>query len=132
MIRTEENWKEIEENNKLIATFLGYEYIPHSNTESYPGWRKIGSKPMCKTAYGIGQTFLCRKHRDLSFHYDWNWMMYVVEKIEELGYFFMINKWSAVYTGKTQKAISMTQVGTKKENTYIVISAFVRWYNEQH
>lgn len=143
MERTEDNWKEIEENNKLIATFLGYEYIPYSNTESYPGWRKAGKQPLLKvSSTGIGQLTLCRKHRDLLFHKDWNWMMYVVEKIESMDTHSRVtHSYSVEITGNGTTIRPNVWAGDRwiirynlrnkrKECTYSAIVQFVKKYQE--
>lgn len=85
MKRTAENWKQITKDNKMLAEFLGYAYIPlNKNSNTAPGWRKPGAT-LSKLGTGIGYPYLCRKHRDLVFHCDWNWLMTVVEEITKLG-----------------------------------------------
>jgi len=79
------------ESNKLLAKFMGYEYVPHLPEAIYkPGWwykntpdkySKIGSKP---TKF-VESYFLCRRHGDLRYSNEWNWLMRVVEKIEKLN-----------------------------------------------
>ena len=54
----------METNNKIIAEFMGY--IKHTQTKAY------------LTTDGYFH------ERDLKFHKDWNWLMEVVEKIENL------------------------------------------------
>ena len=68
------------------------------------------------------------------FHYhdEWDWLMPVIEKIEDLGYFCMINKWTSVYTGTDGERISVTSVegDSKITNTFIACIEFIKWYNE--
>lgn len=74
------------ESNKLMAEFLGYKYYPYSDTENYPGWRKESYEILHKLNIQgevSKRTYLCRNHKELSFDTDWNWLMQVVEKIEE-------------------------------------------------
>lgn len=63
---------------------------------------------------------------------DWNSLMTVVEKIESLGYFVMINKWSSVYMGpeSQRKSISSNFGDSKIDNTYQAVCQFIKWYNE--
>lgn len=66
------------------------------------------------------------------FKKDWNMLMSVIEKIEELGYFCIINKWTAIYTGSKDERTSITTVEnrSKIENTYKAILIFINWYNK--
>jgi hypothetical protein len=68
------------------------------------------------------------------YHKSWNNLMLTVDKIEELGYFVMINKWTSVYTGTDNERISITSVegGTKLENTYKAILEFITWFNNKN
>jgi hypothetical protein len=67
------NQQEILYNNKLLAHFMGGKYWPRSwnpfkkyhNRYQFPGFR-VGIPP-----------------NELKFHKDWNWLMWVVEKIEQ-------------------------------------------------
>jgi hypothetical protein len=65
--------KNIVENNKLIAEFLGYSQ-PHPDYPNTTYWYKKDCQPLTI----------------LLFHSDWSWLMRVVEKIERLGYVFEI------------------------------------------
>jgi len=68
------------ENNKIIARYLGYEYFGVPNNE--PGWRKSTFIHL-QLGVGIGRPYLCRKHRDLEFDTNWNWLMFIVEEINK-------------------------------------------------
>jgi len=63
------------ESNKLMAEFLGYSYHHKHNQFYFAGWSK-----------GKSGEYLCRTHQQLKFDTDWNWLMKVVEKIENLGF----------------------------------------------
>lgn len=77
--------KNILKGNKIIAQYLGYEYIPHNNKGSLkPGWWKLeGSlenKEKLQTLEPIfrkvGESrFLCRNHKGLRFYNSWDWLM---------------------------------------------------------
>ena len=79
------------ENNKLIAEFMGYKYFPFNSKLKkkrfkWLGWRKDKlSLPKGCTIGKIGERYyLDRRHKDLKFHEDWDWLMPVVEKINKL------------------------------------------------
>ena len=85
------NNKEIIEMNKVIARFMGYEYFPYEGvpndrtfTSEFFGWR---AKDLPNTVLGLAPEhwFLCRKHFELAFHYDWSWLMRVINKIHSIG-----------------------------------------------
>lgn len=95
MKRTKDNWKQIEETNKAMARFLGYEYFPLKQgiPNQQPGWKKSDDHPVHEKLFsqGIGKHYLCRVHKELKFHSDWNWLMAVVEKLLGLGYEFRLD-----------------------------------------
>jgi hypothetical protein len=94
--------KELMEGNKIIAKFLGYEYVPGNQPiiEEYwytePGKEKVFmtreligwvNKAPVQITKGHKITLpphvLCRNAKQLPFHETWNWVMKIVEKIEE-------------------------------------------------
>lgn len=132
----------ITENNKLLAEFLG--------------WKR---EKVVKNGKGRLYDFLCPEHievigesdseccsdcgrdtyrknylfgEDLLFHNDWNWLMEVVEKIEEtnLGSLEMQSKNLVLlqYNRKTEKYYNSTLI----ENVYNACTQFVKWYNKEN
>jgi hypothetical protein len=108
----------IKENNKLIAEFLGYTQ-PHPD---YPGatyWYKKDESPLTL----------------LSFDSDWNWLMEVVDKIENLDFIFSIHHEVVnIFNGETKEngIYSETfQGSTKLITTYNACVEFIKWYNGQ-
>lgn len=71
-------------NNKLFANFDGYTYISYLKDSVLPPgyWSnnriKENKKYPGKLEYA---GYLCRKHRDLDYHCNWNSLMKVVDKI---------------------------------------------------
>lgn len=132
------NTREISEYNELCARFLGYKYYPHP--EKNAGWRKETGHLKIKDYY------LARTTNKLSFHYDWNMIMKVINNIEKTydnfhGYF-------AVYISSNNCTIQGTKLRTTPENfhpayfseitldsklesTIYCIYLFLKWYNEQ-
>ena len=111
------------ENNKIIAEFMGYKKSI-ANT-----WFK-GNKIVQTTSF--------------KYNSDWNWLMEVVEKIED---FFEINgkelefqivsyedevKVIAKHSDKEWETIvEISADGSgKKENIYNACVEFIKWYNE--
>lgn len=127
--------EEILEYNKRCAEFLGAIYSKHAEAWGFGNAKNIGSKMF----HGIMYENVIQAERfekELKFHSDWNWIMEVVEAIEKLGYFVMINKWTSVYTGfeKEGKRIQITTVegNNKLVNTIQAINQFLIWYNKNN
>ena len=90
------------EENKLIAEFMGL--IESSIDKKY--WTE-------KTKEGIGKGELV----ELKFHKSWDWLMPVVEKIEQ------------VHEGVPQELIKLSLFSTIDE-VYNAIIEFIKWYNK--
>lgn len=110
------------ENNKLIAEFLGYE--PNTN----------GVYPIVCINEGKGWHL-----ETMKYHFDWNWLMEVVEKIESI--IFDNNNSFNVTIGSTNYCVIQDSNGdtyesvedygeTKLLTTYKAIVKFIKWYNE--
>ncbi len=119
--------KTTEQINKLIAEFMGLNVL---NREEYEK-----KKYTVENAWEIGA---------LSYHWDWNKLMPVVEKIEtistpenkEVKFLF---KW-----GKTQVTIGLDNTylynhelscisgRNRLEATYKAVLAFIEWYNKNN
>ena len=114
------------ESNKLLAEFLGYTQ-PHPDYPHTTYWYKKDEAPLTM----------------LSFDTDWNWLMEVVEKIEQLRYVTEISgnierKFTCIaYPNTSEEYISRIGYGeemflNKKYVTYQAVVAFIKWYNEQN
>jgi hypothetical protein len=115
--------EEILEYNKKCAEFLEMEFEIHSNTWRYKDWITT----------------------QLLFHSDWNWIMEVVEAIEELEnddfymeWFWLNGTNLALYQRHKQNGSNLWQylarfsdVKTKKEAVVQAINQFLIWRNEQ-
>jgi len=79
------------------------------------------------------KNWITQKNYVNPFKKDWEALMEVVNKIEKLGYFVMINKWSSVYTGSKDEHIQVTTVEgkSKKLNTYYACIAFIKFYQKK-
>lgn len=113
------------ENNKLIAEFMGYHYVAETtSTHDYF---------MVKGRY--------IRPDGIIFDTDWNWLMRVVEKIENTKYdnltfdvFISKNKTHIHYSANNEwfSNIFLHEGKTKIENTYNACVEFINWYNEQN
>ena len=118
------------ENNKIIAEFLNWEFDDLSETFETPFLKLVEPQ-----AFGDEQ-FSCKlQDFELEFHSDWNWLMEVVEKIENLSkegetYMFSITKFSARVTYKGSRIVDLPIDNTKIEAVYNACVEFIKWYNE--
>jgi len=146
----------VEENNKLIAEFMDLEYFPKAKYKSdlYEAgdqageWKETDIYVLNPTKeFNERLIFGCYADEDyyddkkpydeyywsVSYSSSWDWLIPVIEKIESLGYFCMINKWSSVYTGSQSDRINITTVEGKSkiENTHKAVTIFIKWYNKE-
>ena len=111
--------KNVTENNKLIAEFMGY--------------------PKHKIDF-VGKRLNFENSKHNTYHKDWNWLMPVVEKIES----FVLNDDNSfnVTIGATNYCVIQDSYGEIYENiedseetklltVYKAIIKFIKWYNEQ-
>lgn len=114
----------ITRHNKLIAEFMG-------GTESKDGVFSVCGK------FGIERILTM----NLEYHTSWDWLMPVVEKIENLEYidrmgrfhFNAINfeeNYTCVVTDK-EEYFTQVEGETKIDATYLSVVEFIKWYNEQ-
>ena len=129
------------ENNKIIAEFM----IKQEPTENFcvgSIGQEVGVFTGIKTEYF--------KYEDLKFHSDWNWLMEVVEKIEQTtiketyGQFnekesnaivsvVIENKFCQILSnGIYLNEIVSENEETKIEAVYNACLEFIKWYNEQN
>jgi hypothetical protein len=81
--------KEINEGNKLIAQFLGYQYIQFNNPlKIKAGWWHTNTPPILKRIPRpealTGGFYLGRSVKDLKYHSDWNQLIPIVKKCMKL------------------------------------------------
>jgi hypothetical protein len=122
--------KQIIENNKLIAMFMGA--VP--DTDELSEWWGGITFP-----HGYDRTLA------LKYHSSWDWLMPVVEKIEnfstggegyEYGHAVIVNNWSVdikdMLNGELRVSIcpSSTKINSKIEAVYLAVVEFIKWYNK--
>jgi len=82
------------EGNKLLAHYMGYEYIPSNNKHGWKaGWWKRTTHPRFRLLPPDGTVsklhdhfYLCRNHNQLRYYNNWDWLMPVLDKLEKKGY----------------------------------------------
>jgi len=118
--------------NKLIAQFMGYEYIPFKpkppDDKVYhrqAGWWIKDITPQQQIISGkiYSKRFLGRKHSDLRYYNSWDWLMPVVKKCIDLGIFY------SEYTNGLHDAL----LSINKEQCFNVVVEFISkgFYNEK-
>ena len=122
------------ENNKLIAEFLGAKQYDKTDDFIY----------FDETNNIFSNDTISLKN--LKFHNDWNWLMEVVEKIENLEFYpknstcigfdsfgIEINKNRCDITryGDFTHLLLQGQGGTRIEAVYNACVTFIKWYNEK-
>lgn len=113
----------IEDNNKLIAEFLGY-VQPHPDYPKSTYWYKKDESPLTI----------------LPFNYDWNWLMKVVDKIEDIEdeegfsrYVFEIFLSNVnIIDNRYILPVIETYERTKIEATYNAVIEFIKYYNNEN
>lgn len=108
-------------NNSIIARFMG------GLTEPFelPQHGTIRPNGDFKTEFTIEQ---------LKYHKSWDWLMPVVEKIESLGYEFIIIESRCKINNNTDHSIEelfyIETIGSKINATYEAVVAFINEYNK--
>jgi hypothetical protein len=101
------------DNNKLLAEFLGYTQ-PHPDYPHTTYWYKKDEAPLTM----------------LSFDTDWNWLMSVVEKIEDLGNDVSITtNYIQIAFDEGEQFIVAEDTKIKIDTLYNACVEFVKWYN---
>lgn len=142
---------EIEENNKLIAEFMGYKLLRkkfqyeviNSSNESYWAWDE--SEVVCNQVDFVLEDDTQHPFfdlNDLPFKSSWEWLMDVVEKIEMTKDPIRKSKNMRVDIKTHCTTIFVADGyendyfyngfgGSKKEATYKAVVEFIKWFNEQ-
>jgi len=124
------------ENNKIIAEFLDWEFDDLSETFETPFLKLVDPN-----AFGNEQYSCKLQDFELEFHSDWNWLMRVVEKIENLQdenncaiYNVQIEQsFTEIIDNNTYETIIYNiDADSKIEAVYNTVIEFIKWYNEQN
>ena len=124
------------ENNKIIAEFLDWGFDDLSETFETPFLKLVDPN-----AFGDEQYSCKLQDFELEFHSDWNWLMRVVEKIENLQdenncaiYNVQIEQsFTEIIDNHTSETIIYDiDADSKIEAVYNTVIEFIKWYNEQN
>jgi hypothetical protein len=112
--------EEILNGNKLIAEFMGAKRMPH-NSKLTP--------TLYEFPESIGNTNTHKWATDyLIYHKSWDWIMPVVEKIENLGYIVSITGHNCRIEGDHVLFTSIRY--NKMHSTHETVLEFIQWYNK--
>lgn len=106
-----------QENNKLIAEFMGKEFITNN----------IFIHRLPKDFLNNSENYKC-------FHNSWDWLMEVVQKIEDLGNDVAItSNYVQIAYNEGEGFISIELKGRiMLEAVYSACIDFINWYNNQN
>lgn len=112
----------IQQTNKAIALFMELTYDERTNT-FHDGSRKLLPK-------------------ELKYHLSWNWIMPVIEKIQDMygdnvefkkrinnGYHAGVLKYCAFLSIENYKEIFIRSSNSDIETVHNVVHQFIEWYN---
>ena len=129
--------KNIVENNKLIAEFMGV-FDKILSTGNIHSW---SDAPFYYTTEDTKEKVIKNICKYSKYDSDWNWLMKVVDKIES----FVLNDGNSfnVTIGATNYCVIQDSYGEIYENiedseetklltVYKAIIKFIKWYNEQN
>jgi hypothetical protein len=119
------------EGNKLIAKFMGYKFVYYSNEFNM---LEINGKMKSLESWA-------------KYHRNWNWLMSVVEKIEQIKYVNVlmvktslgefsieISHYTPSYhiTQNNKMIFVKEKTLTKIGSVWLAIIKFIEWYNKQN
>jgi hypothetical protein len=111
----------MENNNKLIAEFMG---INHLDDDKYIN----NLKEMKAEGLYFEQGYMTS---ELKFDTDWNWLMPVVERIElDMGFDVYIHYNNCTITDGENAFENEAEPNQKIYATYQSVVEFIKWYNE--
>jgi len=111
------------EKNKRIAEFMGW--ILNQETSRYNPYRQLG---LTLWSPFTGND---RAHHSsqLAFHFSWEWVMLVVEKIEKIkGVHVIITTSTLCEIFHFGKLVVKSGGDSKIESVYNAVVAFIEWY----
>jgi hypothetical protein len=121
---------ETTEKNRLIAQFM----------ECEPRTDAVDDRVL---AYYIGDVIINADNSknendenvfhpdDMKFHTDWNWLMPVIRKIEELGNDVLITtNYIQISFDEGEQFIVIDDLNIKIDSVYNAVVEFIKWYNE--
>tara|TARA_B110000977_G_C10706451_1_gene349481 strand:- start:214 stop:555 length:342 start_codon:yes stop_codon:yes gene_type:complete len=109
-------------DNKLIAEFMEF----HRDTEDL----YLIDNYNLRSENQFQATYV----REMKFHSSWDWLMPVVEKIENFGYEFIIVESRCYVKHNTDHSVEelfhIETIGSKLDTTYDAVVQFINQYNK--
>lgn len=103
-------------NNKLIAEFMGKKHIMTEDE-----FLSMEHKPHYPTVI-----------EDLKYDSDWNWLMEVVERINNTGRFEVVIQKGFCYVSDESNELTLSCPASNTiEATYQAVVEFIKWYNNE-
>ena len=104
----------MEENNKIIAEFMGLNNLKDSKGDA---WDYMNT----------GKSIYTLRTKNLHYESDWNWLMKVVEKIYQTDLYYdkYIDFNSSMFSN------GKIELSTNKESVYNDCIDFINFYNKQ-
>jgi hypothetical protein len=139
------NAKEINEGNKLIAEFLEFRKgvkTTYRNGIGQSDWYYFPSRLEYLSDINIAQEDMwnnitiidCGSPHMMKFHYSWDWLMIVVEKIESLKFNVHLDPKHrcVIFNGNKNLLIDCGSITKPKiEAVWKAVVEFIKWYNQQ-
>ncbi len=122
---------EISEGNKLIAEFIGYRLAPCRNGLAWVSPYVRASDDRLELHGRLWQ----KNDSYYKWHCSWDWIMPIVDIIEERGYLFFISNLKIEYARKSEypnKTQNLFVPGGKLIATWTAVLMFIKEYNENH
>lgn len=119
--------KEILEEKRIIAEFVELHEIMLENEIKYDGG------DICEKLKVRIDPFKILTLSQLKFDTSWDWLMPVVEKIEDLMYLVEIKSENVIITHNYKAVVIIDGVRkgfNKKQATFKAVVEFIKWYNE--
>lgn len=122
---------EIMIGSELIAKFMGVNPMKAFGYENwYDGYQlQKAGLPFAYGAMGNGTS-------ELKFHTSWDWLMPVVEKVEEVSYRVTITTYSICIERVSKDGKAIIKFPVSRGNTYKIqavyeaVIEFINWYNQ--
>lgn len=119
--------EQILDGNKLIAEFMGAKYDKDTSFPIHPDDLWLPIHGICNF-----KTIKIGKGKILLYHKSWDWLMPVVEKIENLKFEYSYYKGRAIITdlGFQNMMNDIAFSGSRIEATWLAVVEFIKWYNQ--
>ena len=130
------------ENNKLIAEFMGVTLKDNKFYIDFDKHKENLHHSICVFEGVANSPIYELEERKLKFHCSWDWLMPVVEKIEDIDeedddntkrFNVIIEQCvCSIIENHTSEGFPIQDGDTKIEAVYKAVVEFIKWYNNEH